>query len=200
MSPREADPQGRDQLLPSCRAINWIIFSLAAPQSQAENPSGSSRRCWVESLAAWFFPCMVFLSWHVSLGFAGTSPPPHHGLHNDDSLEEHVINALLLPFPPPGLFSLTEKAKNLNNSQNCGMVWVERTLNLITASTVPSNLDQNTFYLFFFSVFLSYFFFIQKNPTSRFQEQRRNAIHSILQLNTEWWCRSRFPHRAWKSH
>lgn len=145
---------------PGCRAINWIIFSLASPQSQAENPSGSSRRCWVESWAGWFFPCAVFLSWHVSLGFAGTSPPPDHELHNDDSLEERAINALLLPFPPPGLFSLPEKAKNLNKSQNCGMVWVERTLNLITASTVPSNLDLNTFYLFFsqsfYPIFSSY--------------------------------------------
>lgn len=70
----------------------------------------------MESLAWWFFPSVVFLSWHVSLGFAGTSPAPHCGLHKDDSLEEHGINVLLLPFPPPGLFSLTEKAKNLCKS------------------------------------------------------------------------------------
>lgn len=57
------------------------------------------------------FPSTVFLSWHVSQGFAGTSPPPHHGLRKDDSLKQRGINILLLLFPPPSLFSLTEKAK-----------------------------------------------------------------------------------------
>lgn len=108
---------------------------------------------------------MFFLSWHVSLGFAGTSP--HRGLRKDDSLEEHGINVLLLPFPPPGLFSLTEKAKNLCNSQNHGMVWVDRALNLITTSIAPIQCGLEHLLSFFFSNFILFFLHTEKLPGVR---------------------------------
>lgn len=127
---KEPDPHGRHKLLPelelqSQKSVYFFHELLGFSTGGRENPSGSRR---MENLG--FFPSVVLLSWHVVPGLGIC-----WDFFSSWVMQRWLLAGIKPPAPPispswPG-FPSQKRQKIKINHQNAGMVWVERSWNLI---------------------------------------------------------------------